>query len=96
MWPYQLFEENIKRLVSIGTGMPSLKPFGMNLLEIGHILLAIATETEKMAERFVKQNLQLGDEGRYFRFDVLKGLVDIWLEDSKQESVIFAATSRYF
>ena len=44
MWPHEPFEENIKRLVSIGTGVPSPKPFRKNLLETGHTLLAIATE----------------------------------------------------
>ena len=31
-------------LMLIGSGVPSLKPFRKNLLEIGHTLLAIATE----------------------------------------------------
>jgi hypothetical protein len=65
-------------------------------LEIGYTLLAIATEMEKMVERFAKQNSRLGDEGRYFRFSVLKGLEDIGLEDSKEKNVIVVATSRYF
>jgi len=41
---HEPFEENIKRLVSIGTGVPSLKLFRKNLLEIGHTLLTIATD----------------------------------------------------
>ena len=73
--------------------MPS--PFGDNLLDIGQSLLAIATETEKTAERFCRDKSQLDDEGRYFRFNVLKGLEDISLEDSTQKNAIMAVTSRY-
>jgi hypothetical protein len=95
MWPHEPFEDNIRCLVSIGPGVPTLKPFGNNLLEIGQTLLDIATETEKTAERFARDKERLGDEGRYFRFNVLRGLEDIGLEDSKQKNAIVAATSRY-
>jgi predicted acylesterase/phospholipase RssA len=94
-WPSEPPEDNIKCLVSIGTGVPSLKAFGDNLLDVGQTLLAIATETEKTAERFCRDKSRLDDEGRYFRFNVLKGLEDIGLEDSKQRNAIIAATSRY-
>jgi hypothetical protein len=95
VWPREPFEDNIKCLVSIGTGVPSLAPFGKNVLEIGQVLLAIATETEKTAERFARDKARLGDEGRYFRFSVLRGLEDIGLEEYKQKNAIVAATSRY-
>jgi hypothetical protein len=95
LWPHEPFEDNIKCLVSIGTGVPSLKPFGKNVLEIGKALVALATETEKTAERFARDKARLGDEGRYFRFNVLRGLEDIDLEEYKQKNAIVAATSRY-
>jgi hypothetical protein len=69
--------------------------FGENLLEIGQALLAIVTETEKTAERFARHHSRLGDEGRYFRFSVLRGLEDIGLEEHKQKNAIVVATSRY-
>jgi len=59
------------------------------------LTLAIATETEKTAERFAREKARLGDEGRYFRFSVLRGLEDIGLEEYKQKNAIVAATSRY-
>lgn len=50
MWPHKPFEENTKRLVSIGTGVPSLKSVRKNLLEIEHTLLAVATEGGKIRQ----------------------------------------------
>jgi hypothetical protein len=81
--------------VSIDTGVPSLTPFGKNIMEIGQSLLTMATETKKTAKRFAREKARLGDEGRYFRFSVLRGLEDIGLEEYKQKNAIVAATSRY-
>ncbi|KAL9607110.1 MAG: hypothetical protein Q9167_007945 [Letrouitia subvulpina] len=63
-----------------GTGMPSLKPFTDDLVGIGQSLLAIATETEKTAERFSRDKSTLDDRGRYYRFNVIQGLEDVGLE----------------
>jgi len=95
MWPSGSFEDKVKCLVSIGTGVPSLTPFKGNLIGIGKSLLAIATETEKTAERFSRDKSRLDDAGRYYRFNVLRGLEDIGLEDSKRKNAIVAATDRY-
>ncbi|OBT70958.1 hypothetical protein VF21_10052, partial [Pseudogymnoascus sp. 05NY08] len=37
----------------------------------------------------------LDDKGRYYRFNVLRGLEDIGLEESKRKNEIIAATDRY-
>ena len=95
IWPSTTFENSVQCLVSIGTGVPSLKPFSDDLVGVGQSLLAIATETEKTAERFNRDKSQLDDDGRYYRFNVLHGLEDVGLEDSKQKSAIVAATDRY-
>ena len=95
MWPSGSLEDKVKCLVSIGTGVPSLKPFKDDLVSIGQSLLVIATETEKTAERFCRDKLGLDDTGRYYRFNVLRGLEDIGLEDSKRKNAIIAATDRY-
>jgi hypothetical protein len=83
MWLSDLFEENIKCLVLIGIGVPSLNAFGDDLLEIGQSLIAIATEIERTAERFCRDKSRLDDRGCYFRFNVVKGLEGIGLEDSE-------------
>ena len=43
----------------------------------------IAIKTEKIVERFFYNKLRLNDIGRYYRFNVLRGLEDIRLEDLK-------------
>ena len=88
-------EDNILCLVSIGTGMPSLKPFGDDPIEIGKALLAIATDTEKIAEDFHKHHSQMKKQQRYFRFNVLRGLENVGLEDASKKDQILAATRFY-
>lgn len=77
------------------TGVPSLKPFGENLLEIGKTLMSIATETEATAEPFHREHSELDEGNQYFRFSVSEGLKGIGLEEAAQKSVIIAATRRY-
>jgi len=95
LWGPQPLENKIKCLVSIGTGVPSLKPFQDDVFHIGNTLLAIATETEQMAERFRRDKSYLDDRGQYYRFNVDRGLEDIGLEESKKRKEIAAATRRY-
>ncbi|KAH8595394.1 hypothetical protein B0O99DRAFT_686812 [Bisporella sp. PMI_857] len=95
LWGPQPLESKIKCLVSIGTGVPSLHPFRDNILHIGETLVSIATETEQTAERFRRDKLQLDDSGRYYRFNVDRGLEEIGLEESKKRKEIAAATRRY-
>ena len=95
MWGPEPLENNIKCLVSIGTGVPSLKLFRDDAFHIGETLVAIATETEQTAESFRQAYSHLDDTGRYYRFNVLRGLEDIGLEESKKKNHIASATRRY-
>ena len=95
IWGSGPFESKVKCLVSIGTGVPSLKPFEDDVLYIGKTLIAIATETEQTAERFRRDKSLLDNTGRYYRFNVTRGLEDIGLEESKKSKEIAAATRRY-
>ena len=95
IWPEGCLEDNIKCIVSIGTGQPSVKPFGDDLVEIARTLRDIATETEDTAEDFHRDHRDLARRRRYFRFNVDKGLEKVGLEDSKQKNVIVAATRKY-
>ena len=95
MWGPQPLEGRIKCLVSIGTGVPSLKPFRDDVFHIGNTLVAIATETEQTAERFRRDKSHLDDSGRYYRFNVNRGLEEIGLEESKKRKEIAAATRHY-
>lgn len=95
MWSGEALEGNIKCLVSIGTGVPSLDSYGSSLFEIAKTLKDIATETEKTAESFHRAHSDLDDGNRYFRFNVSHGLESIELEDAAQKNKIMAATTRY-
>ncbi len=95
LWGPQPLEERIKCLVSIGTGVPSLKPFGDNVIDIGKALVAISTETEQTADRFRRHKSHLDDQGQYHRFNVDHGLEEVGLEEFKKRKEIAAATRRY-
>ena len=58
-------------------------------------LKELATETEKTAQQFHRDKSDLDDEGRYYRFNVDRGLEDIGLEESKKKREIAAVTGRY-
>ena len=95
VWRFEPLENNVRCLVSIGTGVPSLKPFGDDVLKIGESLIEISTETEKTAESFRRVNSQLADAGRYYRFNVVQGLENIGLEESRKKNEIASATRVY-
>jgi predicted acylesterase/phospholipase RssA len=95
IWGPEPLEGRVKCLVSIGTGVPSLKPFKDDLLNIGQTLVAIATETEKTAEQFRRERSVLDSTGRYYRFNVDRGLEDIGLEEAKKAKEMAAATRGY-
>ncbi|KAG7289881.1 hypothetical protein NEMBOFW57_006258 [Staphylotrichum longicolle] len=86
---------SLKCLVSIGTGVPALKPVRDDVLGIWATLKDLATETEKTAQQFHRDKSHLDNEGRYYRFNVDHGLEEIGLEESKKKKEIVAATRRY-
>ncbi|KAJ5963990.1 uncharacterized protein N7479_003866 [Penicillium vulpinum] len=88
-------EENVKCLVSIGTGIPSLSAFGLGLRELAKALKAIATETEATADMFRRQHTGLFQSGKAFRFNVVRGLEGIGLDETLKLGVITAATRNY-
>ncbi|KAF4632557.1 hypothetical protein G7Y89_g5568 [Cudoniella acicularis] len=95
IWGPQPLESRIKCLVSIGTGLPSSKLFHGSNSHIGEVLKSIATETEETAVRFRRDKSHFEDSGRYYRFNVERGLEDVGLEESKKRGEITAATQRY-
>ncbi|EDU46186.1 phospholipase [Pyrenophora tritici-repentis Pt-1C-BFP] len=95
VWGPEPLEGKVICLVSIGTGVSSLKPFKNDGLHIDETLVAIATQTEQTAERFWRERLLLDSTGRYYRFNVDRGLEDIGLEVAKKVKEMAAATRRY-
>jgi len=88
-------EDNLRCLVSIGTGVPTLKPFGKDAIKIGKSLVSIALDTERRHNTFQKHHSSLFRENRGFRFNVIRGLEDIGLEEADKQGAILAATRRY-
>lgn len=88
-------EDNILCLVSIGTGVPSLTPFSNDVKQIGKALLAIALDTEEVAETFQRHHTDLYQMNHAFRFNVLRGLEDIGLEEYTKMENIDAVTRKY-
>lgn len=93
--PSWRIEDNLQCVVSVGTGIPSLMPFGDKLWDVPQTLLAIATDTERTAEKWQRSHDTLFREKRAFRFNVISGLENIGLEDAKRQGEILAATKRY-
>jgi hypothetical protein len=90
-------EDNLQCLVSVGTGKLHLTAFGTSLVrnEIGEALVAIATNTEKVADTFQKHHSNIYEERRAFRFNVGQGLEEVGLEEAGKVVDIEAATRRY-
>jgi predicted acylesterase/phospholipase RssA len=95
IWGPQALVGRIKCIVSIGTGVPSLKIFRDGAFHIGETLVSIAEDTEQIAERFRRDKSHLGDNGQYYRFNVDRGLEEIRYEESNKPKEIGAATRRY-
>ena len=94
-WDSEPLQQNLKSLISIGTGVPSVEPFKTTLLGIGPTLVRISTETEQTAESFQRIHSDLDEDGRYVRFNVRSGLEHIGLEDSSQRDNVMTLTERY-
>jgi hypothetical protein len=90
-----LTEHDIKCIVSIGTGIPSLTPFGPGFLQIAEGLKAIATDTEEEADNFRKEYTDFFSLGKAFRFNVIQGLETVGLEEVSKWGLIKGATRSY-
>jgi hypothetical protein len=85
----------IQCLVSIGTGKSQLRDFGNNLVEVKRTLVALATETEDTERRVYQNQENLGVGGRYFRFNVDRGMEGVVLDEYEKQGTIVAATEAY-
>lgn len=88
-------EDQISCLVSVGTGEPSIEPFGTNMLAVATTLRDLATQTQATAEQFQRDHSDLDDKRRLYRFNVTHGLEKIGLEEANQRKAIIAATRNY-
>jgi hypothetical protein len=91
--PMDKLEDNISCFVSIGTGIPAFGSVDDSIAGMMQTLKSIATDCESTAERFRRQHRAL--EGRFFRFNVLRGLENIGLEEVDKTNDLIAATRQY-
>jgi predicted acylesterase/phospholipase RssA len=86
-------EDNLSCVVSIGTGIPAFGQLEDSVKGVLKTLKRIATDCEKVAEDFERHHQSL--DGRYFRFNVDRGLEDVGLEEFNRQSQIVSATRQY-
>jgi hypothetical protein len=86
----------VKCFISVGTGNPGKRAIEENITKfLSGTLVAIATETEKTAERFVARWAQHLDKNRYFRFNVHQGLQGVGLAEYREQGTLEAVTDEY-
>ncbi|KAJ5995750.1 hypothetical protein N7481_002727 [Penicillium waksmanii] len=88
-------KDNVQCLVSIGTGITGFTAFTPHLSEVVRVLEAISMETEQTADRFRRQYTDLFQLRRAFRFNVVRGLENVGLEEVSKWGSIKAATRNY-
>ncbi|MCJ1378003.1 hypothetical protein MMC17_001099 [Xylographa soralifera] len=77
------------------TVAPAIRRFDSGMVEVAKTLKDISLETEKTVKKFGDEHYQLRLEGRYFRFNVTKGLEDVGLEHADKKRDIAAAARAY-
>lgn len=80
------------QVTSIGTGLGNVVSIGDTRISIINALKKMATTSRAVAARL---DDRFGDDGRYVRFNVEKGLEDTTLSDWKKASTISAHTRNY-
>ncbi|KAI9892857.1 MAG: hypothetical protein M1814_001016 [Vezdaea aestivalis] len=88
IWNSESLEDNLKCLVSIGSGVPSADSYATGLIEVDETLIQISNRAERQAESFVGANTLLVMSGRYFRFNVRNSLEKSQLRDVYQKDEI--------
>ncbi|KAM3069549.1 hypothetical protein ACMFMF_008766 [Clarireedia jacksonii] len=87
-------EPQIRCLLSIGTGRPSLSAFGERLRDVGQSIIDIATETERSANNFYETHTELTNRDGYLRFNP-PDITEIGLDEARKRNIIEARTEVY-
>ncbi|KAL2213016.1 hypothetical protein CC79DRAFT_1391001 [Sarocladium strictum] len=93
--PADQLRQKLKCLISIGTGRPDLTSYSTSVRDVVKILTKIATDTEAVAEAFMRENPELLRDNLYFRFNVERGLKGIGLDECNRLGEITSATGAY-
>jgi predicted acylesterase/phospholipase RssA len=90
-----LKDEDIRCIVSIGTGVRPFTSFGPAVDDVARGLKDIATESEETADSFQRNKSWLLDSKRAFRFNVSPGLENVSLEEHEKFGDIKTVTRHY-
>lgn len=89
-------DQNLACIISIGTGVPSLKKFGKSAKEVVASVARISTQTENTADSFNRSHAELSiGQQRYFRFNAPRGLAEIGLDEASEAGTIEDMTDIY-
>jgi calcium-independent phospholipase A2-gamma len=92
--PGSYFDDQIRVLVSIGTGRPALQDFGESITEVAKSIVKIASDTQRTANTFYDMHLELADRDGYFRFNP-PDLSEVLLDEASKKNIIAERTEAY-
>ncbi|OOG00589.1 hypothetical protein ASPCADRAFT_511550 [Aspergillus carbonarius ITEM 5010] len=69
IWPSGSLDSQIRCMVSIGTGVPSIKRSGKAMFGLLKTSRADSIDTEMDMNKFLREHTELDDDNRLFRFD---------------------------
>ncbi|CEL09776.1 hypothetical protein ASPCAL12905 [Aspergillus calidoustus] len=99
VWRLTTLESQLRCLVSIGTGLPTIKRskpsggvFGFSTAKSADTSVA---DPEVETNKFIQEHSELDDDGRLYRFDVPNGLAEIELDSVAEMETIVDATQEY-
>ncbi|ROV91855.1 hypothetical protein VMCG_09166 [Cytospora schulzeri] len=89
--------QEIDTIVSIGTGVPASINMSNGLHSVAKACGKIATDTERIAKKFEADYCMSGRqfEGKYFRFNVTKGVEGVRLEEWQKTDIMMSSTLSY-
>ncbi|THC87566.1 hypothetical protein EYZ11_012988 [Aspergillus tanneri] len=94
VWYSGSLENQLRCMVSIGTGVPSIKRFTRGAFGT-RTSQKDAIDTDAETNKFIQEHTELDDDHRLFRFDVPNGLADIGLDGVKEVDTVVDATQDY-
>jgi hypothetical protein len=99
VWRLTTLESQLRCLVSIGTGLPTIKRakpsggvFGFSTAKSADASVA---DPEVETNKFIQEHSELDDDGRLYRFDVPNGLAEIELDSVAEMETIVDATQEF-
>lgn len=93
-FPLAPLEDQIRCLLSIGTGRPALISFGETISGLLNSIKKIATETQRTADTFHEMHQSLADRDGYFRFNP-PYIDEVGLHEAGKRAIVEARTAAY-